>query len=81
MRLITACDLMNPEVLRVPDSMTVPELAAFLTENEITGAPVEDRGGKLVGVVSVADVTRAVAEQTAADQVPEGRDDELLVGL
>jgi predicted transcriptional regulator len=46
MRPITAADLMNPEVLSVPDDMTLSDLAAFLLDNEITGAPVADRRGR-----------------------------------
>lgn len=61
MRPITASDLMNPIVLTVRADLTLNELAAFLSENEITGAPVEDGSGKLVGVVSVVDLARAVA--------------------
>jgi len=56
MRPITASDLMNPEVLTVRDDMTVQDLAAFLIENEISGAPVEDPQGRLVGVVSLVDI-------------------------
>jgi CBS domain-containing protein len=56
MRPITASDLMNPEVLTVRDDMDVRDLAAFLIENEISGAPVEDSEGRLVGVVSVVDI-------------------------
>lgn len=62
MRPITAADLMNPDVLTVPDDMTVRELASFLVENDITGAPVEDDAGHLVGVVSVFDIARLVGE-------------------
>lgn len=56
MRPITASDLMNPEVLTVRDDMTVRELASFLIENEISGAPVADAEGRLVGVVSLVDI-------------------------
>ena len=67
MRPITAADLMNPEVLTVPEEMTVRELAGFLIDNEITGAPVVDREGRLVGVVSVVDIADAAAgEEDAA---------------
>lgn len=59
MRPITARDLMNPEVLTVRAAMSVDELAAFLLENEISGAPVEDDEGRLVGVVSLVDVATA----------------------
>jgi len=61
MRPITASDLMNPEVLRVRGDMTLQELAAFLVEREISGAPVEDGAGRIVGVVSLTDVACAVA--------------------
>lgn len=62
MRPITAADVMNPRVLTVRAGMTVRELAHFLMENEISGAPVVDEDSKLVGVVSVTDVTIALAE-------------------
>ena len=62
MRPITAGDLMNPEVLTVDETMTVRELARFLTDNQITGAPVEDAGGKLIGVVSVVDIAGVASD-------------------
>lgn len=70
MRPITAADVMNPNVLMVQEDMTVEELASFLVENEISGAPVVDPTGRLVGVVSVTDLARSVARGTdlAADQ-------------
>ncbi len=64
MRPITASDLMSPDVLTVPEDLSVRELAAFLVDNEITGAPVTDREGRLVGVVSVMDI----AESAAGDE-------------
>lgn len=62
MRPITAADLMNPRVITVRQDLTVRELANVLVENEISGAPVEDRSGKLVGVVSLTDIAAALAE-------------------
>jgi CBS domain-containing protein len=62
MRPITAADMMSPHVLTVREDMTLEEVANFLTENEISGAPVEDAFGKLVGVVSLTDVARTVAD-------------------
>jgi len=62
MRAITAADLMNPKVLTVPENMTIRELARFLTDNEITGAPVEDTNGKLIGVVSVVDIAAVASD-------------------
>ena len=67
MRPITAADLMNPEVLTVREEMSVGDLAAFLLDNEISGAPVEDGEGRLVGVVSAMDVAVAASEDAGAE--------------
>ncbi len=72
MRPITAADLMNPQVLAVRDDMTVRALAAFLVGHEVTGAPVEDREGRLVGVVSVVEIAEAVVERGAATHPSDG---------
>ncbi|HEX9801024.1 MAG TPA: CBS domain-containing protein [Thermoanaerobaculia bacterium] len=59
MRDLVARDVMNPDVLTVRDEMSVTDLAEFLTDNEISGAPVEDAEGRLIGVVSLTDVAAA----------------------
>jgi CBS domain-containing protein len=74
MRLITAADLMNPRVLTVRVDLTVRELANVLVENEISGAPVEDRSGKLVGVVSLTDIAAALAEDDELEAESERGD-------
>ena len=51
MKDLKAKDIMNTEVLSVRDDMTVQELADFLTEREILGAPVVDSEGEVVGVL------------------------------
>jgi CBS domain-containing protein len=56
MRTLTAKDVMNPDVLSVRDDLSVAALAEFLVDNEISGAPVEDVEGRLVGVVSLTDL-------------------------
>ena len=55
-------DLMNPDIMTVADEMTTDELARYLTEREISGAPVVDSQGHLIGVVSMTDIGRSVAE-------------------
>ncbi len=72
MKETTAAEVMNPEVLAVEPDMTVHELASFLTENQITGAPVVDRQGRLVGVVSETDIAGA---ETVREEAVDDRSD------
>lgn len=72
MRPITASDLMNPEVLTVHNDMTVRELASFLIDNEISGAPVADAEGRLVGVVSLADIAAAATGEDRSGEDGSG---------
>ena len=60
---LTAKDVMNTQVLTVRVDLTVRELAAFLIEKQISGAPVVDANGRLVGVVSLTDVAQNDAER------------------
>jgi CBS domain-containing protein len=46
----------------VRDDMSVDEVAETLADNEISGAPVEDAEGRLVGVVSVTDIALAATQ-------------------
>ncbi|MDX1501459.1 MAG: CBS domain-containing protein [Thermoanaerobaculia bacterium] len=62
MRRLCASDVMNPEVLTVRERMAVQDLAEFLIDNEISGAPVVDDEGRLVGVVSMVDIVAAASE-------------------
>ena len=63
MKSIIAKKIMTSEVLTVPEDLSIFDLATFLNKNEITGAPVEDAQGKVIGVVSVVDIARAESEQ------------------
>jgi CBS domain-containing protein len=53
---------MSREVVLVPQDMDVWTLAKLFSENEITGAPVVDKEGKLVGVVSQTDIVAHLEE-------------------
>jgi CBS domain-containing protein len=61
-RTRTVGELMTRDVLTVPETMTASELARFLSEHEISGAPVVGPTGTLVGVVSTADLARLASE-------------------
>jgi predicted transcriptional regulator len=58
MRSLTAKDIMNQHVVSVPADWTLEELAQFLIDKAISGAPVKDENGKLIGVVSLTDIVR-----------------------
>jgi CBS domain-containing protein len=51
-----AKEIMNRNVITVPEDATIEELAATLTENHISGAPVVNKEGKMVGIVTDADL-------------------------
>ena len=62
MKEMTVAGVMNADVLTVPPDMTVHELATFLTDNQISGAPVRDGSGRLLGMVSLTDIAEGEAD-------------------
>lgn len=63
---ITVSSIMQRNVLSVEDSWPLHSLARFLTDNQISGAPVTSGNGELIGVVSLTDIVRY-------DSMPESR--------
>jgi CBS domain-containing protein len=51
-----AKDIMTKEIITVSPKMTVKKLALTLIKNQISGAPVAEKNGKIVGIVSEADI-------------------------
>ena len=64
---VTVGSIMQQNVLSVEEDWPLNRLASFLTDNQISGAPVTGKNGKLVGVVSLTDIVRY-------DSFPEGRE-------
>lgn len=62
----TVREIMETEVVEVRPDLPVKELIEILEENQITGAPVVDDGGNVVGVVSTRDVLRLAAREEEA---------------
>lgn len=54
---VLAHEIMTPSVKAVPQSWTMDRLARFLTDNEITGSPVIDDDGEIVGIATLKDIT------------------------
>ena len=75
----TVRDVMKPHVVTVVPEMTVRELVQTFLEEHVRGAPVLGPTGKVVGIVSEADVLRAMLHPRPAEE--EARDlDEVRVG-
>jgi CBS domain-containing protein len=51
-----AKDIMTKDVITVSPTATKKDLAMTLIKNQISGAPVAGRNGKIIGVVSEADI-------------------------
>jgi CBS-domain-containing membrane protein len=56
--MLTARDIMTREVVTIQPEASVEELAKLLEENRISGAPVLDKNGVLVGVVTQSDLVQ-----------------------
>ncbi|MCC6445110.1 MAG: CBS domain-containing protein [Armatimonadetes bacterium] len=52
----TARDIMNREVLTIDENATLHEVAETLSLHHISGAPVVDKSGRVVGIISESDV-------------------------
>jgi CBS domain-containing protein len=79
-----AKDIMTRDIITVPPTMTIRNLATTLIKNQISGAPVAAKNGKILGVVSEADIVAkkgkdvksimsktiiSVAEDTAVEEI------------
>lgn len=67
-----AKDVMNREVITLQEEQSLDEAAAVLVEHDISGAPVVDGKGKVLGVVSVTDFMedRTEGGGEASDEIP-----------
>jgi CBS domain-containing protein len=53
---MTAKEIMTRDIITVAPDLTVRKLAMTLVKNQISGAPVAAKNGKIVGIVSEADI-------------------------
>lgn len=61
---LKAKDIMTTEPVCVSPSTTIRELARTFEEHEVSGAPVIDQAGRVIGVVSKTDLIRRCSEGT-----------------
>ncbi|MCP5162837.1 MAG: CBS domain-containing protein [Hahellaceae bacterium] len=53
---LVARDIMTPSIKSVPQHWTMQRFARFLSENEISGSPVADEDGHLIGIATLKDI-------------------------
>ncbi len=66
MQNLTARDVMTRGVQTASAEWTLDELRTFLVSRSISGAPVCDKSGKLIGVVSSTDLMRTASEESVS---------------
>jgi len=79
-----AKDIMTRDIITVGPTMSIKNLAMTLIKNQISGAPVAGKNGKIIGVVSEADIVAkkgkdvkaimsktiiSVAEETTVEEI------------
>jgi CBS domain-containing protein len=67
--ILTARDLMTPDVVSVPPDTAVVAVARLLAERGISAVPVLDKAGAVLGLVTEADLIRRLA---GAEDQPHG---------
>lgn len=65
---LKARDVMTADPVCIEPSGTIRELARLFEKHDVSGAPVVDQSGRVVGVVSKTDLIRRCAEGT--DDIP-----------
>ena len=61
-------EIMTKNPITVPVDFTVEETAQVLLKNKISGAPVVDPKGNIVGTITKEDLFRAIISLTGVDQ-------------
>lgn len=61
-------DLMQSNLVTVPADGMVSEAVIALADSHVTGLPVVDAAGRLVGVLSTSDILTALAERDPSEE-------------
>ena len=65
-------DLMQSDLVTISSDGPVSEAILTLADAHVTGLPVVDSTGRLVGVLSTSDILSALAEQEPGEEAPVG---------
>jgi CBS domain-containing protein len=72
--MLTAKDIMTPEILVARADWSLDRLAEFFIDNYISGAPVVSEEEELIGVVSLTDIVRQSSfhvQEMRLDDIPD----------
>ena len=61
-------DIMTQNPVTVPTSYTIEETAQILLNNKISGLPVMDDGGNVVGTITQSDIFKVIISLTGVEQ-------------
>jgi CBS domain-containing protein len=65
----TVADVMTRDVMTVPAEATLREVATLLTTKNVSGAPVVDENGKMVGIISESDLLSEARKRSGLPQM------------
>jgi len=75
-KFVNAKDIMTPHVKSVPESWTMQKFAAFLSDNNISGSPVADEEGNLIGIATLKDIADFHLNSSSSNYDAQLSDDE-----
>ncbi len=61
-------DVMTPHPVTIPYEYTMQEAAEILLNNKISGAPVMDNDGKMIGIINRSDALKVLISLTGSDK-------------
>lgn len=73
----SAKDIMTPHVKSVPQSWTMQKFAAFLSKNNISGSPVANDVGELIGIATLKDIADFHLNSVTSDYESQLDEEEL----
>ncbi len=56
-------EIMTSDPITISQEATIGEAAQVMLDNKVSGLPVADRGGKLVGIITESDIFRIVVQE------------------
>jgi CBS domain-containing protein len=66
---LTAADLMSSDVVLLPEHISLREAARLLLQHQIGGAPVVDKDGRCVGVLTAIDFLRLAGKRNDVNRL------------